>query len=586
MLFRILRFIFICFFAFPVLSEAKSFQETPYHVSIEAQDESYLWVKFSIEPEYYLYQNKISIKNTANSNVKLGKYVLPDPIELSNSFEPDKKFVYENQLSIQVPISKFADGNLNIQINYQGCKGSSLCLPEEELRQQINLKSGKSVHSAYKVAMESDSFVEMSADSLAISKYLNQNSFILSLGLFFIFGVLLAFTPCVFPMLPVLIMVVSNKNNTLLHNFFLALSYVLGGAVIYAIAGIVAATLGISLTQYLQAWWVGIVVGVLFIVFAAAMFGYFEIRLPTFIQNKLSEKSIGISSKGIFSTFILGGISTLILSPCVTAPLAGALIYIANSRDLALGASSLFMLGLGSGLPLLLIAVFGREVLPKNGAWMEYTKILFGIVLLAMAGYMLSRVSAGYDLEIILGIIIISIYQIIRKIIFFRDSKIRFNAVMALLIIICIIFYNHYSKERINAADKNFNVVSTFSEYEAQMQLAKNSHKPIVIDFYANWCSACKEMDLRTFSNDGVINKLHDFYLIRVDSTKNSSDIQRLQNIYGVFALPSIILLYPGGSVAQDNQVYGFTAPNSFLDKLNNFNSNKILYCELKDKNC
>lgn len=586
MLFKVLRFIFICFFIFPVLSEAKSFQETPYHVSIEAQNESYVWVKFSIDPEYYLYQSKISIQNTVNSHVKLGKYILPDPVEIPNAFESDKKLVYEKFVAIQVPITEFANGILDIQVNYQGCKGSLLCLPEEEFRQQVNLNSRDTVLLTNNIATTNDSIINISDDSLAVSKYLSQHGFILSLGVFFIFGVLLTFTPCVFPMLPILLMVVSNKNNTLLRNFCLAFSYVLGGAIIYAIAGILAATIGVSLTQYLQVWWVSIFISVLFAIFAASMFGYFEIKLPNNIQNKLNEKSTNISSNGFIGAFILGGVSTLILSPCVTAPLAGALIYIANSHDLVLGASSLFMLGLGSGLPLLFIAVFGREILPKNGVWMEYIKLLFGIILFAMAGYVLVRSIAGYDLEVLLGVIVISIYQIIRKITFFSHSKIRFNVVMIILAIICVMVYNHYSKERMNAADKNFNVVTTLSEYDIQMQLAKDSHKPIIIDFYANWCSACKEMDLRTFSNDKVIGKLNEFYLIRIDATNRSSDIQRLQNMYNIFALPSIVLLYPDGSVASDNQIYGFTTPNSFLEKLNTFNGSKTLYCKLKDKTC
>lgn len=594
MLYRVLRSFVLCLLVFPVFANNLSFQDNPYHVNVEADGNSYIWVKFSIDPDFYLYQSKIQIITPSYSHVKLGDYVLPDPIELDSAFESEKKLVYKNNVAIQIPITNFSDGILDIDISYQGCKSNLLCLPEQQISQQVNLNNNqilsKKTDDAPIIEQSSQSnnqsLLKISDDSLAINSYLSTHGSILSLFAFFIFGILLSFTPCVFPMLPILLMVVSRKENTLRQNFILALTYVLGSAVIYAIAGVIAAILGVSLTEWLQSWWVSLVVGGLFLVFALSMFGYFEIRLPIFLQNKLNAKSQQINTNSLVGVFILGAVSTLVLSPCVTAPLAGALMYIANSQDIVLGASSLFLLGLGSGIPLLIIAVFGKEVLPKNGSWMEYIKIIFAIILLAMAAYMLSKLFIGYDLEIILGLVFFSCYQILRKINYVSSSPVKFKSILGILVLIIIFIYNHYSSQRMSMADEKFTVVTTVSEYNQQMELAKINNQIILVDFYASWCSACKEMDFRTFSNDEVIKHLSNFRLIRIDSSKKSVDIQKLQSIYGVFALPSMIFVYPDGRVIDGSQLYGFTTPHKFIEKIQNVNELKSQYCALSSHNC
>lgn len=594
MLYKVLRFCILCLLSFSASANNASFQENPYRINIEAQDNSYIWVKFSIDPDFYLYQNKIQINAKNSSHVKLGRYILPDPIELDNAFESDKKFVYKNSVAIQIPIIKFSDGILDVDISYQGCKSNLLCLPEQQISQQINLNNNQVISKStddVSIAESSSqsnnqSLFQISDDSLAINSYLSTHSYVIALFTFFIFGILLSFTPCVFPMLPILLMVISRKENTLKQNFILALTYVLGSAVIYAIAGIVAAILGVSLTEWLQNWWVSLIVGVVFLAFALSMFGYFEIRLPIFLQNKLNTKSQQINANSIVGIFILGAISTLVLSPCVTAPLAGALIYIANSQDVILGVSSLFLLGFGSGIPLLIIAVFGKEVLPKNGSWMEYIKIIFAIILLAMAAYMLSKLFIGYDLEIILGLVFFSCYQILRKINYVSSSPVKFKSILGIIMLLMIFIYNHYSSQRMSVADEKFTVVTTMNEYNKQMELAKINNQIILVDFYASWCSACKEMDFRTFSNDDVIKHLSSFRLIRVDSSQKSVDIQNLQNMYRVFALPSMIFVYPDGRVIDGSQLYGFTTPNKFIEKIQNVNELTSQYCALSSHNC
>ena len=367
-----------------------------FQVSVVPQSHEYVWVKFNIAPEYHLYQNKIAIINAEDSSVKLGTVVLPDPSIMTNDLNESIN-VYHNNLDIQIPILTYGNGDLHIIVKYQGCKGASLCLPEAQLDQKINLTRGNII---------SNNIVNTTVNSNnSVNSYFTGSPIMVVIG-FFLLGLLIAFTPCVFPLLPILFTIVSNNSVNLFRGFILAFSYILGGATVYALAGIIAVMLGTSLTIYLQTTWMNVAIAIIFIIFALSMYDLFEIKLPNAIQTKLGNKVNSMRGMSIFSTFIIGGISNLILSPCVTAPLASALLYISSTHNYILGASSLFALGFGSGVPLLIISLFGKKYLPKSGNWMIFTKRMLAIIMVAMAGYTLSKVLFDYD-DVILAIVLI-----------------------------------------------------------------------------------------------------------------------------------------------------------------------------------
>lgn len=553
-----------------------------FQVKIEPQNHEYVWVKFTIEAEYHLYQSKIKISSTDDSRVKLGSPVFPDPIVLPSA-EADKTNVYEKQVSIQVPITEYADGNLQIKVNYQGCKGSTLCLPEQQIVESINLATGvvtgqDSIQNTTLAKDDTTQLLSSTATTEQIASYFAKSSFLVVIS-FFALGLLIAFTPCVFPLLPILITVIAGKNISHKRSFMLAFSYILGGAFVYAIAGIIAASLGHSISVWFQTWWVSVILAVLFAIFALSMFGLFDIKLPVAIQQKLNSSVNNAQGGSIIGSFVIGGLSNLILSPCVTAPLAGALVYISTTGNQLLGGLALFALGFGSGIPLLIIAVFGKKLLPKSGSWMLITKQVLGLIMLGMTGYMISKVISGYDDVIAIIWSSITIVMLGSNIKQLNNPKIAKFAV-GLVVLIAIGAYKYTSDQKMKLVDEKFISVTTVSALDEQLAIAKSKNQPIILDFYANWCSACKELDLRTFSNPDVQNHFAKYSMIRVDVTYNSNDVQIMQNRYGIFALPSLIMLNPDGSIVKNLQTYGFITSNDLLNKLHEFDQlNNVLRC-------
>ncbi|RTL10296.1 MAG: protein-disulfide reductase DsbD [Neisseriaceae bacterium] len=550
-----------------------------------AGEKNALWVKFNIAPEYHLYQNKIKIQSASDSSVVLGDPVWPDPL-LIKSPDLGTFKVYEGKVAIRVPILKHGDGKLKAQINFQGCKGLDLCFPEQQVVQELdidhpeltaanNTQAQIDISKTNEASTEKQSFWSKifsgEVDSNSISELFAANH-VLVIGGFFILGLLIAFTPCVFPLLPVLIGVISGQNVTTRRSFSLASSYILGGALTYAVAGVVAAGLGYSLSSFLQASWLSISLCILFFIFALSMFGVFNLQLPSGIQNKLNQVVNKRNQRSLLSAFIIGGVSNLILSPCVTAPLAGALVYISTTGDRFLGGSALFALGLGSGIPLLIIAVMGKKFLPKSGNWMIAVKYFLGYLMLLMAIYMLSKVVASNitnGLLMALGLALCwqlisswlaKIYQALLKSIRVR----AFGFIVASIAGASVMLFSPHA-----LVESRFKVVTTSSELEQALTQAQQENKPVLLDYYASWCTACKEMDLRTFS-DPTVSKLMDKYaLIRVDVSKNTADIQSLQQRYKVLAPPSIVFLDTKGTQLNSYNVTGFISSNQLISNLN-----------------
>lgn len=544
----------------------------PFHVKIESQNQSYFWVKFTIADDYHLYQSKINIVTNPDSAVTISEPELPDPIILPN-VEASKSKIYEHELAIQVPISNYASGKLDLAISFQGCKGTTLCLPEQTINEKIDLTTGKSSIVADK-PVDTDKGVapteiNLSSNTNDIASYFN-NSIAVVIGSFFALGLLIAFTPCVFPLLPILITVIAGDNISQRRSLGLAFSYILGGAVVYAAAGVLAAAIGHSIAIWFQSWWISLILALLFATFALSMFGVFEIQLPAALQQRLNNSVNKTKGGSLIGSFIIGGLSNLILSPCVTAPLAGALVYISTTGNQVLGGFALFALGFGSGLPLLIIAVFGKKFLPKSGSWMLVTKQILGLIMLAMTGYMISKVLSGYDDVIVIIWSLIAVLMLGRHIKFFAHPRMSKIAV-ALVFFIAIVAYKHTSDLKMQDVDQHFTTVSTVSELDQQLLKARMNKMPVVLDYYANWCSACKEMDLRTFSNKDIQQHFSKYAMIRVDVTNNTADVQQMQERYSIIALPSLVLLDGNGNQIQQLKSYGFITSNELMNKFNSF---------------
>lgn len=340
----------------------------------------------------------------------------------------------------------------------------------------------------------------------------------------------------------------------------------------YASAGIILAILGATLLRWLQSWWVSLGLAGIFILFALAMLGKFSFPLPIFLHNRINRLIKTYHNGSIVGTFIAGGLANLILSPCVTPPLAGALMYISSTGNILLGGIALFALGIGSGIPLLLIALFGQKILPKTGSWISISKQLLALMMLGVALYLISKTISGYDELLGLTWGVISLVVLGSNLKCLRKPWIA-RAAIVILISISLVLNAYWDKQKIKQVDEKFTWVTTPNQLEQELALAKVKQKPVILDFYASWCSACKELDIRTFSNPEVQTYFKNYELIRVDVTDNNPDTQLLQNRYQIFALPTILMLDQNNTLINGLQSYGFINSREFMVKLQSLSS-------------
>jgi thioredoxin:protein disulfide reductase len=368
-------------------------------------------------------------------------------------------------------------------------------------------------------------------DAGLLTSMLQNISPVVLLVSFFILGLAMALTPCVLPMLPIMSSVIfgskneSHRNISKLRSSVLALSYVLGMAIMYSVAGMITAALGASIQSWLQNPWVLSAFALMLLALAASLFGFYELRLPQALHNKIDRIAGKQEGGSVIGAFMLGGISTLIASPCVTAPLAGVLAFIAQTGSIPMGGVLLFVMALGMGLPLMLFAIGARGLLPKAGAWMTIVQRIFGVLLIGLAVWVASPI--------------------------FTSSKTSSNETMHQL-----------------ESGLMFQRVATSAQLDAALLQAKQKGQPVLLDFYADWCVTCKEMELLTFSDEKVKAALSTYQLIQVDVTKNTVEHQRILKQYALFGPPAILFFDVNGEEKFSKRVIGFMKAERFLERL------------------
>jgi thiol:disulfide interchange protein DsbD len=368
-------------------------------------------------------------------------------------------------------------------------------------------------------------------DAGLLATMLQTISPIILLAAFFILGLAMALTPCVLPMLPIMSSVVfGSKNNqhqsvSKIRSSVLAISYVLGMAIMYSLAGMVTAALGANIQAWLLNPWVLGVFALMLTALSASLFGFYELRLPAAWHNKIDRIAGKQEGGSVIGAFFLGAISTLIASPCVTAPLAGVLAFIAQTGSIPLGGILLFVMALGMGLPLMLFAVGARGLVPKAGPWMVLIQRIFGVLLLGLAVWVVSPIfisNKGGDSS--------NTHQLSSGLVFER--------------------------------------VSTSAQLTAVLKSASVSRQPVLLDFYADWCVTCKEMELLTFSDQEVAKVLKTYRLIQIDMTKNTADHQAILKQFGLFGPPAILFFDEQGQEKSSKRVIGFMKADRFLERL------------------
>ncbi|EIF2703667.1 MULTISPECIES: protein-disulfide reductase DsbD [Vibrio] len=555
------------------------------------QQDDKLMLDWQVRDGYYLYQERLSV---AGEKVSLGELQMEDGTPHKDEFFGDVH-IYTQPLFVNVPMYDWQDG-ARVVVQYQGCAKAGFCYPPEtrvipisaftssnsDSTTATTASKAEQAPTATPPAVQSSSSADTPSapvtqqDSLAANLADNWWTPLLFLAL----GVGLAFTPCVLPMYPILTSIVLGSGK-LSQRRALGLSfvYVQGMALTYTLLGLVVASAGMQFQAAMQHPYVLIGLSVLFIALALSMFGLYSLQLPSNVQtwlNNLSNKQQGGSSAGVFA---MGAISGLVCSPCTTAPLSGALLYVAQSGDLLTGGIALYALAMGMGIPLILVAVFGNKLLPKAGGWMDRVKTLFGFILLAAPIFLLERIMPEMWSTILwsaLGIAAFGwLYHIKNSLEFggWKQSAVGIIAVLGLLAsaqpILNYWFGN--STTQTQQATVSFTRIANVAELEEQLALAKAAGKPVMLDFYADWCVACKEFEKYTFHDPSVEAKLQDFVLLQADVTKNQvQDIELLKHM-SVLGLPTIEFWDASGENVSNARLTGFMQAEPFLEHIKQF---------------
>ncbi|MDW1593186.1 MULTISPECIES: protein-disulfide reductase DsbD [unclassified Vibrio] len=555
------------------------------------QQDDKLMLDWQVRDGYYLYQERLSV---AGEKVSLGELQMEDGTPHKDEFFGDVH-IYTQPLFVNVPMHDWQDG-ARVVVQYQGCAKAGFCYPPEtrvipisaftssnsDSTTATTASKAEQAPTATPPAAQSSTSGDTSSapvtqqDSLAANLADNWWTPLLFLAL----GVGLAFTPCVLPMYPILTSIVLGSGK-LSQRRALGLSfvYVQGMALTYTLLGLVVASAGMQFQAAMQHPYVLIGLSVLFIALALSMFGLYSLQLPSNVQtwlNNLSNKQQGGSSAGVFA---MGAISGLVCSPCTTAPLSGALLYVAQSGDLLTGGIALYALAMGMGIPLILVAVFGNKLLPKAGGWMDRVKTLFGFILLAAPIFLLERIMPEMWSTILwsaLGIAAFGwLYHIKNSLEFggWKQSAVGIIAVLGLLAsaqpILNYWFGN--STTQTQQATVSFTRIANVAQLEEQLALAKAAGKPVMLDFYADWCVACKEFEKYTFHDPSVEAKLQDFVLLQADVTKNQvQDIELLKHM-SVLGLPTIEFWDASGERVSNARLTGFMQAEPFLEHIKQF---------------
>ncbi len=552
------------------------------------QQDDKLMLDWQVRDGYYLYQERLSV---AGEKVSLGELQMEDGTPHKDEFFGDVH-IYTTPLFVNVPLDEWQEG-ARVIVQYQGCAKAGFCYPPEtRVIPIIAFTSSNSDSTTATKAEQAPTATPPAAQSstsgdTSSAPVTQQDSLAANLAdnwwtplLFLALGVGLAFTPCVLPMYPILTSIVlgSGKLNQR-RALGLSFVYVQGMALTYTLLGLVVASAGMQFQAAMQHPYVLIGLSVLFIALALSMFGLYSLQLPSSVQtwlNNLSNKQQGGSSAGVFA---MGAISGLVCSPCTTAPLSGALLYVAQSGDLLTGGIALYALAMGMGIPLILVAVFGNKLLPKAGGWMDRVKTLFGFILLAAPIFLLERIMPEMWSTILwssLGIAAFGwLYHIKNSLEFggWKQSAVGIIAVLGLLAsaqpILNYWFGN--STTQTQQATVSFTHIANVAELEEQLALAKAAGKPVMLDFYADWCVACKEFEKYTFHDPSVEAKLQDFVLLQADVTKNQvQDIELLKHM-SVLGLPTIEFWDASGEHVSNARLTGFMQAEPFLEHIKQF---------------
>ena len=506
--------VFLLVFLFPAAAPAAGVDdllepEKAFRMSTRAVDARTVEVSFAIAEGYYMYRERFKFALAPGSKATLGAPQFPPGIRKKDEFFGEVE-TYRGRVAILLPVEN-AEGPLQLMVTSQGCADAGVCYVPMDSTATIQL-AGFSAPSAGTPAAPASGFTVQISD-FEVARLFEAGGPLVVLASFLGFGVLLAFTPCMLPMIPILSGVIVGEGRQLgkLRALLLSLAYVLGMAITYAAAGVAAAWSGTMLAAALQNAWVLGAFALVFVGLALSMFGVYELQLPGFLHHRLHATHGRLRGGRVASVAAMGALSAVIVSPCVAAPLAGALLYISQTRDVALGGSALFAMALGMGIPLLAVGVSEGALLPRSGPWMVRVKHVFGVLLLAVAVWI--------------------VWPVLQP----------------------------------SGGGVQFTRINSIAELEQKL---KSPGKPVMLDFYADWCVSCKEMEALTFSDARVKPRMEGMLLLQADVTANTQEHKALLKRFHLFGPPGIIFFDAQGKELKGLRVIGYQSADRFLKTL------------------
>lgn len=547
--------------------------EEAFSVSATKDDQG-VHLQMNIAQGVYLYDDKIKIELLSPKHVDLTSFIPRPQAENFHDFQTQRRS-FELLLSNDTIERYISKGNFTLKVSYQGCAEIGICY-------QPQFKE---------LSFETKSIPKALSEQEGIAAQLLDGNIAWVLLSFFGFGLLLSLTPCVFPMIPILSSIIVSQPSVSMgakKGFFLSLIYVVSMSIAYTIAGVLAALFGANLQASMQSPWVISLFSAMFVLLAFSMFGFYEIKMPSFIQNKLSKKSDEAQAQGVVGIAVMGFLSALIVGPCVAAPLAGALMYIGQTGDALLGGAALFVMSLGMGVPLLVIGTTAGRYMPRPGAWMQNVTTFFGVMLLGVAVWMLSRIVPSSVTMILWMLLTLCSSIYFGALEPFSSATSGWKKLIKSLLFLVLLYgislfvgvlsgasnplspleklTSHVdTRNATNIKTKEaFTKIKNLEELNAALQKAT---KPVMVDFYADWCVNCVEFEQFTFSDPRVKEKLSRLELVKIDVTHNSMDDKALQKHFTIYGPPAI-LFFKDGKELSELRLVGYKNADDFLAHL------------------
>ena len=554
-------------------------------------DSMQIEVTIKLAKDIYIYEKSIKFEIINSDNISINN------IDKPKSIEHDGDKIYLESPTFLITLKKELDTigaeKIDLKLSYQGCSEQGLCYEPitktytfeiDSSKLDLSLQTLKINPTNTKTKIKVEIPTKRLSQTDSIAKTISSGNIGLIILTFLGFGLLLSLTPCVFPMIPIIsgLIISQGKGISVQRAFFLSLIYVLAMSVAYTIAGVLAGLFGSNLQASLQTPWVIYSFSAIFVALALSMFGFYELKLPDSLVNKVSGSQ---KSSGVLGIAIMGFLSALIVGPCVAAPLAGALVYIGQTGDALLGGMALFTMSIGMGIPLIVVGVSAGKFMPKPGVWMTMVSAIFGVMMLAVAIWMLERVVSEYITMLLYSMLGLGFSLYLGA--FEKDGHIFKRSIAIITFIYSVALFigalggsTSMSKPleflKPQMVNSSISTVSTHPKFkkissikELDIILEKNKGKKILLDFSAEWCTACQELEEITFSNSSVKKKMKEFILIQADVTDNNEEQKALSKKYGIFGPPALLFFEEDGKLISSKTIIGFIEPDEFLKHLN-----------------